>query len=44
VVEIIESAYIVAGAGILALVLVISLLARQSAYAPVTVRMGIKKR
>ncbi len=40
----VESAYNFAGAGILALVLVISLLARQPAHAPVTLRMRNKKR
>jgi hypothetical protein len=40
----IESAYILAGAGILALVLVTGLLARQPAHAPVAVRIRNKKR
>jgi hypothetical protein len=39
----IESAFNHAGAGILALVLVISLLARQPVHAPVTVRIRNKK-
>jgi len=40
----IESAYILAGAGILALVLAAGVLARRPAHAPVTVRLRNKKR
>jgi hypothetical protein len=43
-IEMIEAASILVGAGILALLLVADVLARRPAHAPVTVRMRNKKR